>query len=250
MSAQRPTFLHVERSFPRFTLAQRWEHAVLILSLVVLLLTGLPQKYRNGSLSQVILSSPERVETMRLIHHVAALALTAEILYHLGRAIYLMARRRLPGDILPSVQDLRDAWKMVRYLLFLSREKPRFGKYNFEQKFTYWFLFFGIGIMAISGFILWFPAAFTRLLPGGVIPAAFLAHSNEAIVATVFVLIWHFYHVHFERLNLSIFTGRLSEAEMQAYHAAEYERLTQAAAAPDEPPSSNPSPTPRGGSPS
>lgn len=249
MSAQPPILTHVERSFPRFTLAQRWEHAVLILSLTALLLTGLPQKYRNGSLSQVILSTPERVETVRLIHHAAALLLTAEVLYHLGKAIYLISRRRLPGDMLPTVQDLRDAWQMIRYLLFLSRDKPRFGKYNFEQKFTYWFLFFGIGIMVISGFILWFPAAITRLLPGGVIPAAFLAHSNEAIAAAVFVLIWHFYHVHFERLNLSIFTGRLSEAEMQEYHTAEYERLTRTGAAPSEPPPSNPSPTPRGGSP-
>jgi hypothetical protein len=39
-------------------------------------------------------------------------------------------------------------------------------------------------------------------------------------------VIWHFFHVHLERLNLSIFTGRLSEEEMRAYHAAEYERLT------------------------
>jgi hypothetical protein len=33
------------RIYPRFTLGQRWEHALLILSFTVLLLTGLPQKY-------------------------------------------------------------------------------------------------------------------------------------------------------------------------------------------------------------
>jgi len=101
-----------------------------------------------------------------------------------------------------------------------------FGKYNFEQKFTYWFLFFGIGIMVVSGFVLWFPAFFTRILPGGIIPAAKLAHSTEAIVAAIFVLIWHFYHVHAERLNLSIFTGRLNEQDMRAFHTSEFERLT------------------------
>jgi hypothetical protein len=53
-----------------------------------------------------------------------------------------------------------------------------------------------------------------------------LAHSNEAIIAGIFIVIWHFYHVHLERLNLSIFTGRLSEEEMRTYHAAEFERLT------------------------
>jgi formate dehydrogenase subunit gamma len=74
--------------------------------------------------------------------------------------------------------------------------------------------------------VLWFPLIITRFLPGGIVPAAYLAHSNEAIAAAVFILIWHFYHVHFQRLNLSIFTGRLSEDEMREYHAAEFERLT------------------------
>ena len=58
------------------------------------------------------------------------------------------------------------------------------------------------------------------------IPAAQLAHSNEAIVAAIFILIWHFYHVHFERLNISIFTGWLNEGDMREYHALEHERVT------------------------
>lgn len=114
---------------------------------------------------------------------------------------------------------------MVKFLLFLSKEKPAFGKYNFEQKVTYWFLFFGIGIMVVTGLILLFPIFVTRFLPGGVVPAALLAHGTEAIVAVVFVVIWHFYHVHLERLNLSIFTGKLNEDEMQEYHALEYKKL-------------------------
>jgi formate dehydrogenase subunit gamma len=218
--------VRVERTFQRFTLGQRWEHGLLILCITILLLTGLPQKYREAGWSQWLLSTPERVEQIQQIHHITALVLAALVLYHLGRAIYLITRRRLPGDMLPNWQDVRDAWQMTRYLLFLTRKKPAYGKYNFEQKFTYWFLFFGIGILVISGFILWFPEVVTRFLPGGVIPAAWLAHSNEAVVAGIFIVIWHFYHVHLQRLNLSIFTGRLSEAEMRTYHAAEFERLT------------------------
>lgn len=222
----RAASVRLERTFKRFTLSQRWEHGLLILCVAVLLFTGLPQKYRDTSWSQWILSTPERLETVQQIHHFAALLLTAGVLYHLGKGLILMAQRKLPADIFPTWKDVRDAGQMLLYLLFLSKKKPAFGKYNFEQKFTYWFLFFGIGILVISGFILWFPLTVTRLLPGGVIPAAFLAHSNEAIVAAVFIVIWHFFHVHIERLNLSIFTGRLSEREMRQYHAAEFERLT------------------------
>jgi cytochrome b subunit of formate dehydrogenase len=106
---------------------------------------------------------------------------------------------------------------MLRYLLFLRKDKPSFGKYNFEQKVTYWFLFISIGIMGGTGFILLFPIAFTHWLPGSVVPAAKMAHSTESIVTAIFVVVWHFYHVHIERLNLSVFTGRLSEQDAQIH---------------------------------
>lgn len=220
-----PPTVQTERTFKRFTLAQRWEHALLAILFLILLLTGLPQKYRSTAWSQQILSTPERVETLQDIHHIAAVALIVLALYHLGKGIYLLSRRRLSGAIFPTTRDLRDAFQMAKYLLFLTREKPAYGKYNFEQKFTYWFVFIGIAIMIVSGVLLWFPIFFTRFLPGGIIPAALLAHSSEAIAAAVFILIWHTYHVHIERLNLSIFTGRLSEKEMREHHELQYQQL-------------------------
>lgn len=214
-----------ERTFSRFTLGQRWEHAVLLLSGLVLLLTGLPQKYREFSISQDLLSTPEQVFLIRQIHHIAAIVLGLEIIYHLGRILFLMSRRKLPGDLLPTMQDVRDAWNMLLYLLFIRKDKPKFGRYNFEQKVTYWFVFVGVVIMAVSGLIIWFPVQVTRFLPGGVVPAAKMAHSTESVVMLIFIVVWHIYHVHIERLNLSMFTGRLSEDEMRLFHEKEYERL-------------------------
>ena len=214
-----------EKTFARFTLGQRWEHAVLILSTFTLLVTGLPQKYREMSWSQDLLSTPERLELIRQIHHIAAIILAMEALYHLGRAIYLISRRKLSAAMFPNMQDIRDAWQMLQYLFFLRKDKPAFGKFNFEQKVTYWFLFFNFAIMGVSGFIIWFPVTFTLFLPGGVVPASKMAHSTESVVAAIFILVWHFYHVHFERLNLSIFTGRLSEKEMREFHGREYQRV-------------------------
>lgn len=219
--------IHIERVFIRFTLSQRWEHALLMLSVVVLLLTGLPQKYRAEPWSQQLLSTPERVFLFQTIHRVAAVLLILVALYHLGKAVYQMVRRRLPADIFISWQDCRDAGQMVAYLLFLRKQKPAFGKYNFEQKVTYWFTFIGIGIMIFSGLVLWFPELVTRFLPGRIVPAAKLAHSAEALVLGIFIVIWHIYHVHLERANLSIFTGKINEKDMQTYHALEYQRLTE-----------------------
>jgi formate dehydrogenase subunit gamma len=226
LPATQEPVIRSERIFKRFNLGQRWEHWILFFSTSILLLTGLPQKYRTMSWSQQILSTPERLELIQTVHHIAAVVLILLALFHLVQAIILMIRRKLSGDILIDAQDFRDFGKMMAYLLFLRKKTPAFGKYTFEQKITYWFVFFGMAIMIISGLILWFPIAITHLLPGSVIPAAMLAHSTEAIVAAIFILIWHFFQVHIKRLNLSIFTGKLNEEDMRTYHALEYENLT------------------------
>ena len=215
-----------QRVFRRFTLGQNWEHAILLISGTILFLTGLPQKYRTASWSQQILSTPERLETIQLIHHIAAIVLILLVIYHLGRGIYLMIKRQLSAEIFPTLQDLRDAWQMIKYLLFFSNRQPAYGKYNFEQKFTYWFIFLIVGIMILTGIIIWFPELITRFFPGGLIPAAKLAHSTEAIVAAIFIIVWHVYNVHLERLNVSIFTGYLNEQDMKKYHTLEYQKLT------------------------
>jgi formate dehydrogenase gamma subunit len=230
MSRQKPSSsfspsVRLVRTFPRFATSQRWEHAVLLVSVATLLATGLPQKYNTTVWSQAIISSPARLSTLQQIHHIAALLLTALVLYHLGKAVYLMSRRKLSGEMLPTLQDIKDAWQMLLYLVYIKRQKPAFGKYNFEQKVTYWFLFFTLGIMLVSGYIMWFPEVITRVLPGGLIPAAIMAHSTEAMVTLIFIVLFHFYHVHIERLNLSIFSGWLNEDDMRTYHTLEYDRL-------------------------
>jgi formate dehydrogenase gamma subunit len=224
-SATSTPAVQLERVFQRFSNSQRWEHWILLASFTTLLLTGLPQKYRTSTWSQQLIATPEQLALIQTIHHIAAIVLILEVIYHLGKAIYRMARRNMPDDMFVSWQDFRDAGKMLAYLFFLRKDKPAYGKYSFEEKVTYWFIFIGVGIMLVSGLILWFPELITRFLPGGVIPAAMLAHSTEAVVAGIFVVIWHFFHVHFQRLNLSIFSGKINEKEMQAYHALEYERL-------------------------
>lgn len=230
----RPRGAIAQHYFERFTLGQRWEHHLFVVSFTVLLFTGLPQMYRAAPWSQVILSTPEQVKNFQFVHHVAAAVLILEVVYHLAHNLRLLVRRRLPPNLFVSWRDVRDAGQMLKYLLFLSDKKPLFGKYNFEQKITYWFLFFGIGILMATGVVLWFPVFFTRFLPGGIIPAAKLAHGTEAVIAGIFVLIWHFYHVHVERLNLSIFTGHLIESDLKEFHGREYARLAGPSADPPE----------------
>ena len=75
--------IEAKRVYRRFTLGQNWEHAILLISGIVLFFTGLPQKYRTASWSQQILSTPERLETIQQIHHIAAIVLILLVIYHL-----------------------------------------------------------------------------------------------------------------------------------------------------------------------
>jgi cytochrome b subunit of formate dehydrogenase len=68
--------VQVVRFFTRFTREQRWQHWLLFASFAVLFLTGIVQKYRNEPWSQNILSTPERLELVQNIHHIAAIILT------------------------------------------------------------------------------------------------------------------------------------------------------------------------------
>jgi mono/diheme cytochrome c family protein len=79
--------------------------------------------------------------------------------------------------------------------------------------------------MGITGFMLWNPIATTRILPGSLVPAAKLAHSLEALLAVLAILIWHVYAVHLRHFNKSIFTGDLTEEEMEDEHPKTLARI-------------------------
>jgi cytochrome b subunit of formate dehydrogenase len=79
-TASQSSAIRTERVFERFSRSQRWEHWALFLSFTILLLTGLPQKYRTTSWSQQILATPERLYLVQTIHHIAAVVLTLLVL--------------------------------------------------------------------------------------------------------------------------------------------------------------------------
>jgi hypothetical protein len=99
------------------------------------------------------------------------------------------------------------------------------AKFNFGEKFEYWALVWGTGVMIITGFMLWNPIATTNILPGEFIPAAQAAHGGEALLAVLAIIIWHMYNVHIKHFNPSMFTGKLPRHQMEEEHALEMERL-------------------------
>jgi hypothetical protein len=123
--------------------------------------------------------------------------------------------------MLPGIQDARNAIQDVLYNLGLREERAKQGRYAWPDKLEYWAVVWGTIVMGVTGFILWNPIASARFLPGDIIPAAKSAHGGEALLAVLAILVWHIYNEHIRHFNKSMFTGYLSEHEMEELHPLE-----------------------------
>jgi cytochrome b subunit of formate dehydrogenase len=158
---------------------------------------------------------------------------------HLSSVALGALRGRVPFSMVPTKKDFTDAMAMLSYYMGSSRERPRFDRFDYREKFEYWGLVFGALIMTGTGFVLLFPLAAARVLDGALIPVAKIAHSQEGLMAFLVVIIWHIYNAHFTPevfpFNPTIFTGKISRAHLRRDHPLEYERLFPAGpAAPGE----------------
>lgn len=215
----------------RFTPIQRFEHASIMLLFVVLAVTGLPQKFFEAGWAQTLTGLLGGVDAARWMHRAAGVLFTLLCVVHLARLTWLVAAGRTSLALVPNRQDFRDAITMVRYYLGLSNEQARFDKFDYKQKFEYWGLVLGAGVVAVTGFILLYPTAVTRFLPGQVVPAAQVAHSYEGLMAFLVVIVWHIYNAHLNPdvfpFDTTIFTGRISRERMRHEHPLEYERILE-----------------------
>ncbi len=213
--------------YQRFSRSDRAQHLAMLVSFLVLTLTGLPQKfiYLNSRYLDDAIDLMGGIEGVRIIHRVAATVLMLVTVYHLldvARRIYV---RRARLTMLPGYRDALDALQTVRYNLGLAQQRPRMDRYTWEEKVEYWSLIWGTIVMIATGFMLWNPVATARFLPGEFIPAAQVVHGGEALLAILAVLVWHFYSVHLRHFNRSMFSGELSEHVMHEEHPLELERI-------------------------
>ena len=215
----------------RFSVAERIEHALLIISFTMLGLTGLLQRYADTALGELLLKAMGGIDVARQLHHIFAVMFFLEAVYHVGIFLYNLIVYRRIGSLWPNFEDIRHFGQVMRLNLGLSKEHPDFGRFNFEEKVEYWALIWGTVVMGLTGVMQWFPAFVTRWLPGSSIPVARVLHSLEAVLAVLAILIWHMYHTVVKTVNKSIFTGIMTEEEMLEEHPAELKYLERATAA-------------------
>jgi len=152
--------------------------------------------------------------------------------YHLVYLIATSEGRQVWRDMRPQRKDLADLVQNVRYYLGRSAHRPSFDRCSYVEKFEYWALVWGTIIMGATGLMVWFKAQTTRWLPGWTVDVALAIHFYEAVLATLAIFVWHFYHVIFDPdvypMNWAWLDGRVSARWYQHEHPLDYARLVAA----------------------
>ncbi len=219
-----------QRWFTRMSAPERWQHGLLFVSFIVLVYTGFALKFPESWPFHWFTRLENGYLFRGWIHRGAGVVLILTGLWHLG---YLGTRqgRAYFLDMRPRYQDAKDAVLNVLYLLHLRAEPPRFDRFGYVEKGEYWALIWGSCVMITTGLMLWFVNITLRFLPLWVVDLITMVHYYEAWLATLAILVWHFYFVIFKPdvypMNWSWLTGRISEDMLRHEHPREYERLLE-----------------------
>jgi len=246
-----------KKYFFKFTVLQRAQHITIASCVIVLALTGMPLKFHDTAWAQPVYALFGGIKVAPVVHKIAGSVLLLLFVFHLGYIVYsiftdliipLKKKKQLrvstviksivTHPIMPSFKDVKDIIDLLKYLLFFTNKRPEGDKFTWKEKFDYWAPFWGIVIMVSTGLVMWQKEIVTRFLPGEVINLALIAHSDEALLAALFLFIWHFYNVHFSTsvfpMGTVFLTGYLPEHLMVEEHYEYYRKVMKAAGLEDE----------------
>ena len=205
------------------------QHMLITITFIALVITGFALRYPDewwvGVLNFFGIYEPAR----GVIHRVSAVILLYASVHHV---LYLLISKRGHfhfKNLLPTKKDLTQPIENMKYYLGLQKDKPQFDYYDYTEKAEYWSLIWGTLIMAFTGFVLWFPTFFTSFLPPWIIKISETVHFYEAWLATLAIVIFHFFFVIFHPdkypMSLSWITGKISYEEAKHHHPVWFDKM-------------------------
>jgi cytochrome b subunit of formate dehydrogenase len=208
---------------------QRYQHFILLLSFGVLVITGFALKYPETWFAQAL---PVREEMRGIIHRIAGVILIGVSLYHLGYIVFTRTGRRLFTDMLPVPRDATDLLGSFKYYLGLSEQKPSYARFHYGEKIEYLALVWGVFVMGATGLALWCKIQVSHFAPRWVLDIATAIHFYEAILATLAILVWHFYAVILDPdvypMNWAWYDGKVPIEHYVEEHGADTETISHA----------------------
>ncbi len=211
----------------RFDKNELIQHMALTISFTLLVVTGFalrfPDAWWVNGLAQIGMSEPVR----STLHRICAVVLIAASMLHLYYVIFVKRGREEILAMLPRLHDVKEAFANLKYYTWRSTKHVKFGRWDYTQKAEYWALVWGTIVMVVTGLVLWFPERAVKILPAMVVTISQTIHYYEAWLATLAILVWHFFFVIFHPdaypMNWAWITGKLSREEVRKHHARWYE---------------------------
>ena len=195
----------------RMLFFERVQHAVLALSFITLVWTGFALKYPDQWWARPLLLMEGTYAMRSLIHRIAAAVFMAISLTHLVSLIVSRTLREHWKEMLPTTKDPREALTNFAYNLGLGSEPPGRSSHSYVEKAEYWAVVWGAVVMIATGLLLWANNLAMKLLPKSWLDVATSIHFYEAVLATLAIVVWHFYPVIFDPdvypLNTAFLTG-------------------------------------------
>ena len=221
----------------RFNLFHRVLHAVVALSFLGLVASGMPLKYSDAPWAVWLMKLFGGYREAGDIHRVCAVVTFG---YFLAHIIYVFSNIVIvnkfrfhplgPESLLPNTKDFRDIYGHFKWFLGYG-PRPRFDRWTYWEKFDYWAVFWGVGMIGVSGLLLWFPVFFGKFMPGWAFNVAEIIHSDEALLAAGFIFTIHFFNTHMRPekfpMDTVIFTGRVRLDELSLERPLQYQRLKE-----------------------
>jgi cytochrome b subunit of formate dehydrogenase len=224
------------RYYARFSLRQRYLHGTVMSTFLGLALTGMILRFSQAAWAAAFAHAVGGFSAILFFHKFCAVVLTLAFLTHLGDIGYRSFIKREkglfwgPNSMVPRLKDFQDFYAHLRWFLWLG-PRPKFDRFAYWEKFDYWAVFWGMAIIGISGYGMWFAPFFARFVPGSWFNIALLLHGEEALLAVWFIFAVHFFNTHLRPgsfpMDLVIFTGRETGEKLKEKHPAEYQRLLE-----------------------
>ena len=199
----------------RMNTSERVQHIVLLVSFIALAYTGFCHHYPGEWWAYPFSIGQSGLEIRKFLHRSFAAIFMSLSVYHV---VWLVLTRRGLKNLkmlLPKLKDLHDFKSMALFYTGRSPEKPKFEHFNYIEKAEYWALIWGSAVMVLTGFFLTFENFTLSFLPKWLVDVFLTIHFYEAILATLAILVWHFYWTIFNPevypMNWSWLAGKTSQ---------------------------------------
>lgn len=223
--------------FPRMNKLFRISHGMVMVSFITLVVTGFALKFPEAGWVKVLALNGTGL-LRGWAHRGAAIVIMVATVFHFIHLILVKHDRVILRELLPGWQDAKDIFNMLRYNLGLTDQRPTFGMFGYAEKMEYWAFMWGTVVMAVTGLLLWAQTWSLKHFPIWVMDAATAAHWYEAILATLSILVWHWYLVVFDPdvypMDLAWLNGNASGDHVRETRP-EYYRQTLEKQTPAEP---------------